>query len=526
MRRNKKTLIVSIFFAVILVTSTVAIVLPNLLPKDSTDNPEVTITGTPMDNFPDDQREQFCGTGDAKSTSYVKEFRIPTVCTQPLAMKVDPQGLVWFGEVNTGRLGSFDPNSEMFKEYDNPLWPKGARSMMWGMDYSPDGSIWYTDERFDSLWKYSISDKKYQRIEYPATGDSLPQKLSVEGSQIIINDFTGNKITFLDPTRTGSDLGYLNLPSPFEKSVTSGFAVDSSRHLWYTNWIFQQGGVLINLDYERYISDIAKSTNSTSLQFTDYIKIIQLPQDLYTPNGLSVDHSDNIWLADTTSSSVFKFNPIEESFTKYTTSPPPQSTYGNATGLVKTPLTRPYWIETNSDGKLIFNEQTANRISSLDPLSESLVEYMIPSKNPNWGDCSGLSDCGIAQVFGFDSHGDKIWFSEWVENNIGYVDTSKELPFEISLDKNNITISPGDSITTQFIVDNRQDGPVGLTFSSPDSLLNVSTSELLSLDQDQIVVPVVISSGKTISPGSYKLLLGAENQEITVSKYLTVNMQP
>ena len=28
--------------------------------------------------------------------------------------------------------------------------------------------------------------------------DSLPQRLEVVGSQIIINDFTGNKITFLD----------------------------------------------------------------------------------------------------------------------------------------------------------------------------------------------------------------------------------------------------------------------------------------------------------------------------------------
>jgi len=31
---------------------------------------EMTVTGTPADNFPDEQRPQFCGTGSAKSNAY------------------------------------------------------------------------------------------------------------------------------------------------------------------------------------------------------------------------------------------------------------------------------------------------------------------------------------------------------------------------------------------------------------------------------------------------------------------------
>ena len=27
-----------------------------------------------------------------------------------------------------------------------PTWPDGGRSMMWGIDYAPDGSVWFTDE--------------------------------------------------------------------------------------------------------------------------------------------------------------------------------------------------------------------------------------------------------------------------------------------------------------------------------------------------------------------------------------------
>jgi hypothetical protein len=57
---NKKGLLVAVFFGTILLTSTVAISLPNLMAPFDPDS-EVTITGTPADNFPDAQRAQFCG---------------------------------------------------------------------------------------------------------------------------------------------------------------------------------------------------------------------------------------------------------------------------------------------------------------------------------------------------------------------------------------------------------------------------------------------------------------------------------
>ena len=44
---------------------------------------------------------------------------------------------------------------------------KVARSMMWGIDYAPDGSVWFTDESYDSIWKFSTIDEKYDRISYP-----------------------------------------------------------------------------------------------------------------------------------------------------------------------------------------------------------------------------------------------------------------------------------------------------------------------------------------------------------------------
>ncbi len=260
---NKKGIFVAIFFGVILLTSTVAIAIPNITPED--EDPDITITGTPADNYPDDQRAQFCGSGNAKSTPYVKEYTIPTDCTNPLSIVTDYDGNVWFTQTNTGKLAKFDPKTESFSEFENPSWPKGGRSMMWGMDYSPDGYIWYTDETYDSLWRFSPDTQKYQRLSYPSEGNSLPQRLQVEGSQIIVNDFTGNKITFLDPAQTGEEINYLNLPSPVDNSVTADFTVDANDNVWYTNWLFQESGVLVRYDQVGFQQSVSASEETPFL---------------------------------------------------------------------------------------------------------------------------------------------------------------------------------------------------------------------------------------------------------------------
>ena len=139
---NKKGIFVVIFFGGILLTSTVLVSVSGF-DFGSSDESDRTVskTGTPMDNFPDDQRETFCGTGDAKSNTFVTEYKIPTVCTQPLAITVTPNGQIWFVESNVGRIANFDPITESFTEFDNPNWPDGSRSMNYRIDYTYDDSL-------------------------------------------------------------------------------------------------------------------------------------------------------------------------------------------------------------------------------------------------------------------------------------------------------------------------------------------------------------------------------------------------
>ena len=524
---KKKGIIVTVFFGSILLTSTVLIALPGLMePIDDT----TTITGTPADNFPDEQRPQFCGSSDAKSTIYVQEYSIPTVCTNPLAIVTDFEGNVWFAQTNTGKLAKFNPVTETFTEYDTPIWPPNGRSMMWGIDDAPDGSIWYTEEAFDSIWKFSPTEEKYQRFTYPSQGDALPQKLQIIGSQIIVNDFTGNKITFLDPGQVDQEeFNYLSIPSPVDDSVTGDFAIDSENNLWFTNWIFQQGGALVKFDQEGYRSTVANS-GVDLLPLMDFVEVLALPQNLETPNGAVATEDGKIWLADTSSSNFFSFDPDNEEFIQYVTSDPPIVTYGNFSGMIHSPITRPYWIETNDLGQLVFNEQTANRIAVMDPKTESLVEYFVPSMNPNWGDCGETENCGLAQIFDFTVDGQKIWFTEWVENNIGVVDTSIGLPLDIELDSNLMSIEAGQSKSFTFVISPRtlEDlSGVSPVFAETHEFLDifadsdVPSTFQLDFDAPRPISTTIFASEDAI-PGKYKILVGAQTDEVSVSKFITV----
>ena len=112
------------------------------------------------------------------------------------------------------------------------------------------------------------------------------------------------------------------------------------------------------------------------------------------------------------------------------------------------------------------NEQTANRIGVFNPSTETLTEYTVPSRNANWADCEGIDYCGVAQVFDFAAYGEKIWFTEWVENNIGVVDTSIPLPFSVDTDKGEMTLKKGQTAQIMLKITNKSSNAIDASVNS------------------------------------------------------------
>jgi len=492
---------------------------------------------------------QFCSTNDQPmSNKYVKEYKIPTVCTQPLAITVDHEGTVWFAQTNTGKIAKFDPITEAFTEYDNAVWeeieklmilnaiendmqPIKLRSMMWGMDYFADGSIWYTDEATDSIWKFSIDEEFYDVISYREAHEdsiqSLPQKLVLEGSKIIINDFAAGKLSFLDYAQMNQGLRHYAIPSVIPDAVTSDFALDSGKNVWYTNWVPSGQGILVKFDYPGYEFQSTQGEVTQGLLLQDFVEWYNFPVGLTTPNGVTIGPDHKVWLADTSSNYFFSFDPKTKEFTKYTTSVPTIDSYGDASGVIKNPVSRPYWIE-HHDGNLIMNEQTANRIGVFNPSTETLIEYTVPSRNSNWSDCEGIDYCGIAQVFDFAAYGKKIWFTEWVENNIGVVDTSIPLPFSIDIDRKEITLEKGQTTEITFEVtkvSSSSNNTVSINSSSTSTFSDIIITHENDFSlSDKTTISVEIMASEHALSGTHKVLLGAYTDDIAVSKFITVTV--
>jgi len=501
----------------VFIISTVAVVGPNFFgggPNQSV-KPGFTITGTPADNYPDNQRSTFCENGEAKSNNYITEFRVPTSCTQPLGITTDSSGNVWFTEANTGNIAKFDPVTKVFTEYKNQQWQKGDKSMMWGIASTLDGNMWFSDSGHNLIWKFSTANQNYTSFSFPVTQGQqpFPQMLFIEGKTIFVNDFSGRKIASFNSDQQGPAIDYFQIPSPGNYNFTSPTSTDSKGNLWYVVWIYQKGGQLV-----RY--------NPNTKNMTEF----EIPDGVEAPNGISIASDGKIWLTDTATSLFFTFDPQSKQFTKFTTPPPPFSTYGNVSGLIKTPISRPYWNHFDDKGRLWFNEQTGNSIAVFDPSKEYLVEYLVPSKNPKWSDCGGLADCGVAQVLDFATNDDKVWFTEWVENNIGFLDPAVPLPIQINTDQNNITLQRGQNITiTSTVNPNEQLNDtisiVTANTGAPNDIIVSGGGQNTITTSQSKAVPMNISIDNFAVSGTYKVLIGARYGEVTVSKFVTITIK-
>ncbi|MBT8242677.1 MAG: lyase [Nitrosopumilus sp.] len=469
------------------------------------------ITGTPADKYSPDEREQHCGSSNAKTNQYIKEFKIPTPCTQPLSIIADSEGKIWFTQTNTGNIAMFDPTSEEFTEYPNDMWSLNSASMMWGIAFTDDNEIWFTDDKYGSMWRFSIPNEEYSKFEIKGkSGKSSPQKIGLYNDNFVINDFTGKQIVVLNHEKL-DDGQYadstLSVPDGF---FTSQAVVDSDGYMWFIMWKYQKEVILVK-------------TNSN----TQEVEQFPLPTSIQAPNGVALGPLGSLWIADTAGNSFYKFNPEDEKVIEFVTSKPSVTTYGNASGLIKTPISRPYWNAFDSDGNMWFNQQTGNRLAVFNPSSESLIEYDIPSKNPSWSDCGDMIDCGLSQSFGFAFKGDEIWFTEWVENNIGVLDSSITIPISLETKNKIISIKQGQQkeILVTAVPELNQSIDLILTGNSNSELIKVNTkTESTNVRDQPIEIPVTIFVDENIHQGIYKILIGTQIPDVSVSTYVTVKV--
>ncbi len=531
-----------------------------------------------------------CGIESTSNSNYfVTEFKVPEACSIPIAITYDKtENMVWFISTRNGTLFGFDPTKQIFESYRIPFWytrdlPAGNS---WSWDIKLDhtmNSLWFTDEKLNSLWKFDKTEKKFYNYPIPFHSEffssSYPIAMGFENNNSMY--FVGIRSLSLwhgqiDKMINGTSEGLKEIPIPlkdvfqtiprYEVGIGSLAVDQENKRVWITALAFEKKGVLIKYSI-------------TGNKFD----IFELPKNIKSPTGIAVDPQGKVWITDHATSSFYKISPPENSnnitsldIEHVVTSPLSSRIIGidydnisnKSANLYKSTL--PYWIKTTKDNSVWTNEHVGNKIARFIPDNDTLIEYWIPTQNIHYSVCDPINSsnqCGYSNVLQFDVSagssndsagiGSGVWFTEQSENKIGFINLDKVIPISLSVNPKAISLRNGNHTTESIEISvnhsnttlDLQEQIQGFTNSSAifkpivsgtfvpnGDLMGLQVSfdpeiieilpqqklgnETTSLDK----IDATLRQTQYIPPGKYSLMIGLEGQDFSILKKVELNI--
>jgi len=486
----------------------------------------------------DRQRALFCGSGVANSNKYIQEFLIPTECSEPVAITVDKNGIVWFAESATRKIGKFDPMTKQFKEFPLPDAKAQDKALpvasIWDMKFDEHGNLWFPDVVANAIWRFNPERETFEVFNIPTKsefgGTSYPINFEFDNDgNIWFSEIYGKKIGFLDPSNAqhSTSEGIQEFSPSVDLETLGPLAFDKDSNIWFTALTYPVSGKLMKFNIE-------------SKSFDTY----ELPQGISSPVGIVTDKHGNLWINDHGTSAFVKFNPDTNMLTTYVTSLPRASTSlggyekcltqpdGSSLTCAGLPVSLPYWNTIDEEGRIWFNLHQGNSIAVFDPNEESLVEYFVPTQNPNWTVCDDYDEpCGIANPLQFVLASDgKVWFTEWSENKIAVLNPSMPLPVKLELVNNDVRVSHGESaridlkVTANEKLDSSVDMRISGNITPMGRLFNMtaqfSEQKLTFNEPSTKIVTLTLTPDNELKAGEYRITVSAKHNDVTYSKIM------
>ena len=511
----------------------------------------------------------------------------------PLGIGVDiEEDRVWYVSTKRGILGSYNLEEDKFDEEKQiPSWPSRNNprefSQVWDIEIDNrrkvrggEGEVWFTDGKQNAIWRFFTSSNVFERYTVPGEsqdfGTIYPASIEFDPNNDNIIYFVGMFspsiwIVEIDRLKNGTSEGISEIPIPikgFEGTdpvfiTTGSLAFDEKENaVWVSVMIYGYKGQIFKYNLD------AKSFD-----------IFDLPRDLSSPWGLTVDDNGDLWVTNAGSSIFYKLSPkgdnndsysIEDfEIEKFITSKGSSRIFGKSPenkterDFQNRYYTLPSMIKKSNDGSIWFNEQHGNKISKFDPLTQTLIEYWVPTQNRLWGICSNddyngnsldysnnknNEICGIANVLRFsitnqvDSDNDDIdvWFSEWSQNKIGKVEAT-DPPFSIDIFKSDreLTIERGEKEKIKFTLKAAERPSSSITevrmvvsgtFTSSGDIGNTigdftEQPSSISMEQgEEYEVSFEFIPSAHQKPGNYTLMIGAENDSVSYLKAISIRI--
>jgi len=346
--------------------------------------------------------------------SSLREFPLPWTGAGPLGISTGQDGKVWFTENNASSIGSFDPQTGSWQDYRVPSIPPSPfpeiHAQMYGIATDAGGGIWFTswlgdqvvrfDPRNSTFMPYVLGPQTFE------TGNREPTYLLVEGQTVWFSELAGYAIGRLDVW----DGNVTEFRAPCACPV-GGLAFVPGK-IWFT--IPESGVGKIGVFYP--------STGKFEIFKTILFDNVQ--SYLEEPTGMVADSQGRIWLTDHASDTVLEFDSgakfDNESITGYWTPPP-------GGGINRT---EPFGVAVAQNGNVWFTEPAANRVGVIDPATERMTEYVVPTPN------------SVPEGIVVDKEG-RVWFAELFGNKLGMIDPSVAPSFNVSITPGQVSLVQG-----------------------------------------------------------------------------------
>ena len=280
----------------------------------------------------------------------VTEYDMKRPTTQPHDVLLDKDGDVWYSDFGELFISKFDPKTLKLTEYPTKEFKPGAPVGNLSLEFDNEGKLW-----FDTMHQGAIGtiDPKTGEIKYyplpPEWNDNRVQ-LNFVGLR---HDVDGKVWTKSVGT---VDVFRLDLASgKWERFHPTDFLPPGHRYSIYQLISDSKNNVWMAEFEEGYLGRIDAKT----------LKVTWFP--LPSPHGrarrMEIDDQDRILVTEYRANKVALFDTKTEQFTEYDLPP----------------LTFPYRAQIDQNGELWTGGMSTDRVVRVDPKTDTVVEYLMPS---------------------------------------------------------------------------------------------------------------------------------------------------
>jgi len=282
----------------------------------------------------------------------ITQYDMPRKSTVPHDMDVDSTGTPWYTDQSRPFLGKMDPQTGVFTEYEFPV----ATTHAWtgGSDVQVDAD--------DNIWFPLTTDKTEGHFGWPVKFDPKTETWETadmpEG--VMTQFFTlgpDGKIWsgFSNFVRINPD----TLEVEYQLDWTKADNLPPGPHSGYEPAVDSQGNP--------YITDFGGSYIVKADVETDEVKFFKVPTPNSQPRRGRMDSQDRFWFAEYTGDKIAMLDTKTEQFKEWS---PSMKWAGPYTSSLP-----------NNKGRVFAPSSMSDRLLRLDPATDEIVEYLLPTQD-------------------------------------------------------------------------------------------------------------------------------------------------